>query len=335
MPPVASLPGPFSGIWHLGPLTVHDYAASVALGVVVLLAIAECRYRAIGGQPWLIIDIATLAVPVGLVGARIYRIVIDYERYFGPHRDWVGVLRIWDGGLGLPGAAVGGVAAAWFWCRRRDIAIGPVLTAAAPGIAIGAAISLAGNWFSQALYGPPSTVPWAVPIAPADRVAGYQDFRTFQPLFGYEALWDAAVGVALIYLIRRLNLTGDRALAICVGGYAIGVLGTEFFVLTGPPLRSDVVIKQFAAVAVLAVAAGYLYMTRAQLGPEPLAIPGRLTSPPGQSPLADGSRTSLNASRIAGDPSGGADSGGADGGGADSGGADSGQAAVLGRLRQH
>jgi prolipoprotein diacylglyceryltransferase len=274
--PVAALPGPVSGIWHLGPVAVHGYAVCVVLGVLVLLWLTERRYRAAGGRHWLMIDIATVAVPVGLVGARIYRIIIDYQRYFGHGHDWVGILRIWDGGLGLPGAAAAGLAAAALWCRRQDIATGPVLAAAAPGIAIGAAISLLGNWFAQSLYGPPSTAPWAVPISPASRIPGYQDFGAFQPLFLYEAIWNFTVGAALIYLIRRRSLTGDRALAVSIAGYAIGMLGAESFVLTGPQQHSGMLIRQLAAVAVLAACVAYLYLTKARLGPEPLTAAPRL-----------------------------------------------------------
>ncbi len=307
--PIASLPGPISGIWRLGPVTVHGYAFCVALGVVALLWLAERRYRAAGGRRWVIVDIATVAVPVGLVGARIYRIVIDYDGYFGHHHDWVGVLRIWDGGLGLPGAAVGGVAAAWLWCRYHELSLGPVLAAAAPGIAIGAAISLLGNWFTQTLYGPPSTVPWAVPIAPAYRLPGYQDFGTFQPLFGYEALWDAVVAVALIYVIAKVGLTGDRAVAVCIGGYAIGLLGTESFVLVSPQGQASTLIKQIAAGAVIVGVVAYLIATKARLGPEPLRArpghpvrPGRRLSPAmGPTERADDSKPSPNASRTAGD----------------------------------
>lgn len=296
--PVASLPGPVSGIWRLGPVTVHGYALCVVLGVLALLWLTERRYRAAGGRPWLMIDIATVAVPAGLVGARLYRIVIGYQHFFGHGHDWVGIFRIWDGGLGLPGAAAAGIAAACLACRRQNVATGPVLAAAAPGISIGAAISLLGNWFAQSLYGAPSTVPWAVPISPASRVPGYQDFGTFQPVFLYEAIWDLAVGAALIYLIRRLSLTGDRALAICVGGYAIGMFFAESFVLTGPQEHSGKLIRQLAAVAVFAIAGAYVYLTRSRFGPEPLtAAPlGRVASP--QMPSADDDvRPAKNASR--------------------------------------
>jgi prolipoprotein diacylglyceryl transferase len=294
--PLAYLPGPASGAWHLGPVTVHGYALCVVLGVLALLGLAERRYRAVGGRPWAIVDLATVAVPAALIGARIYRITVDFQRYFGHGRDWVGIFRVWDGGLGLPGAAIGGMIAAWLWCRYHDLEIGPVLVAAAPGVAIGAAISFFGNLFAQSLYGPPSTVFWAVQIAPANRIAGYQDFGTFQPLFLYEAIWNVAVGLALIRIISRLNLTGDRAMAICVAGYAIGLLGAEPFVVTGPQHHAVLLIKELAAIAVLGGAIAYFLATRARIGPEALVAPGRRSRRDRQ-PNPNASRTSGEAAR--------------------------------------
>ena len=52
------------------------------------------------------------------------------------------------------------------------------------------AIATWGNWFSQRLYGAPSTLPWAVAIRPERRANGYESFATFQPVFLYESLWD-------------------------------------------------------------------------------------------------------------------------------------------------
>jgi len=312
--PVAYLPGPASGQWRLGPVTVHGYALCLALGVALALWVAELRYRAFGGRRWQIVDIATVAVPAGLVGARLYRIIGDYSRYFGHGRDWVDILRIWDGGFGLPGAALGGLVAAWLVCRRRKLRLGPVLSAAAPGLAFGQAIGVLGNWFSQGLYGPPSTEPWAVPISPWNRVPGYQNFATFQPLFLYEAVWDAFVGMALIYLIRRRRLTGDRALALCAGLYAVGRLGSALFLLAGPLQQSGVAVQEIVALGAVAVAGGYLYATRARKGPEPLTSVAppkrRLTSAaPVARPddLTPDLTPAPNASRIAGDAPGTAD----------------------------
>jgi prolipoprotein diacylglyceryl transferase len=288
--PRASLPSPVDGLWRLGPVRLHGYALCVVLGVVALLWLAERRYRAVGGRPWLIVDMATMAVPAALLGARLYLVITDYQAYFGRGRDWVNIWRISGGGLGLPGAVVVGVAVAWIWCHREGVAFGPVLGAAAPGLMIGQAIGLIGNWFSQGLYGQPSTWPWAIAISPWHRVPSYQNYSTFQPLFGYEALWDVVVALALIRLIRSLSLTGDRALALCLALYSAGRFTTATLQLTSAHQRSGVRLEQAAAIAVILGACAYLYVTRARRGPEALlAGPprGPLRGDPGARPRTD------------------------------------------------
>ena len=137
---VASLPSPSRALWHLGPVPIRAYAICVILGVLAGLLIADRRYRRIGGRAGLILDVATLAVPFGLVGARGYSVITDYQLYIGHGHDWTAMLRIWDGRIGIPGAVAAGAAGAWIACRRAGVAFGPVAGAAAPGLAFGQAI---------------------------------------------------------------------------------------------------------------------------------------------------------------------------------------------------
>jgi prolipoprotein diacylglyceryl transferase len=284
--PLASLPGPFDGQWHIGPVPVHGYALCVVLGLLLALWVAERRYRAAGGRPWLIVDMATIVVPAAFIGARLYRILTEYHRYFGHGSDWVGVLRIWDGGLGLPGAVAGGLLAALIWCRKTGTGIGPVLAAAVPGLAFGQAVAVLGNWFSQSMYGAQSSLPWAVPISPGSRVPGYQAYATFQPLFLYEAIWDVLIGLVLIRAIRTFRLTGGQALAGCAGLFAVARLAVAFLLLTGPRERGTVLAEQLASIAVLLGAAAYLYLTRQRHGPQPLTIARRDGAPRLPAPAA-------------------------------------------------
>ena len=173
------------------------------LGILVAVRVASRRYVRLGGRPGVILDVATWAVPAGLVGARLYSVVTDYELYFRPGRDWIDIFRVWDGGIGMPGAVVAGVLGAWLGCRRAGVRFGPVAGAAAPAMAFGQAIGRWGNWFNQELYGRPSSLPWAVEIDPAHRVIPYENYATFQPAFLYESLWDLILGLALIWAARR------------------------------------------------------------------------------------------------------------------------------------
>ena len=201
---VAFLPSPGPGTWHLGLLPVRGYALCIVLGIIVAVRLASRRYQQLGGGRGVMLDVATWAVPAGLIGARLYSVVTDYELYFRPGRDWIDIFRVWDGGIGMPGAVLAGVFGAWLGCRRAGVRFGPVAGAAAPAVAIGQAIGRWGNWFNQELYGRPSSLPWAVEIDPAHRVIPYENYATFQPAFLYESLWDLALGVALIWAARPL-----------------------------------------------------------------------------------------------------------------------------------
>jgi prolipoprotein diacylglyceryl transferase len=270
--PTALLPSPARDAWNIGPIPIRAYALCSVLGVVAALWLAERRYRRIGGRPGLVLDIATLAVPVGLIGSRAYGVVTGYQLYFGHGRDWVNILRIWDGGLGLPGGLVSGALVAWISCRRAGVGLSPMTAAVTPALAFAQAIAILGNWFSQQLYGRPSTLPWAVEIAPEHRVTGYESSATFQPVFLYESVWDLIVAALVIYAIRRLLLTGDRAFALYAGLYAIGGLGAEALLVGQSPRLLGIRINQVVLIGVLAGAGAYLYITRARKGPD-LVVP--------------------------------------------------------------
>jgi prolipoprotein diacylglyceryl transferase len=260
--PAAFLPSPASSVWHLGVIPVRAYALCMVAGVVAALWLAGRRYRKAGGEPGVILNVATVAVPVGFVGARVYSVLADYRLYFGPGADWVNALRIWDGGMGVAGAVAAGAVGAWVYCRRAGIELGPVARAAAPALAVAQAIAVTGNWFIQDLYGRPSALPWAVAIAPAHRAAGYQAFSTFQPLFLYEALLDLLVAVAVSYAIRRYSLAGDRAFAFYAGLYAIANFCVEAMRIDYSPRMFGLRTNQVAMLIVLVAAWTYFFAAR-------------------------------------------------------------------------
>jgi prolipoprotein diacylglyceryl transferase len=270
---VAYLPSPSRGSWQLGPIPVRAAALCIVLGILVAVWVADRRYLRAGGRPAVIVGVATWAVPFGLAGARLYSVATDYELYFGAGRDWASIFRISDGGIGIAGAVAAGAGGAWLACRRAGVSLVPVAGAAAPAIAFGQAIGRWGNWFSQELYGRPSALPWAVEIDPAHRIPGYENYATFQPAFLYESLWDVAVAVAVIWAARRFLLTGDRAFALYAGLYAVGRYGTETVRIDYAHHLLGLRVNQWLMIVVLAAAAGWLYLTRHQRGPDAVAHP--------------------------------------------------------------
>jgi prolipoprotein diacylglyceryltransferase len=279
--PAAFLPSPTRAVWHLGPLPVRAYALCLVGGIVLGVWVASRRYVQAGGQPGVILDVAAWAVPCGLVGARVYSVITDYERYFGAGHDWLAMAKVSDGALGFPGALAAGAAAAWLACQRAGVKLAPVAGAAAPGLAFGLALGGWGNWFGQQLYGRPSALPWAVEITPAHRVPGYENYATFQPTFLYQCGWDVLTGLLVIWAARRFLLTGDRAFALWLAAFAVGRYGTEWLAIDVAPHLFGLRVNQWVMALMFAAAVGYLYLARGRRagsvwGP---ARPARLARP--------------------------------------------------------
>jgi prolipoprotein diacylglyceryl transferase len=216
---LAYLPSPSRGVVHLGPFPLRAYALCIIAGVVLAVVVGNRRFVARGGQPGAVADVATIAVPFGLVGARLYHVVTTPSPYL---HDPVRALYVWQGGLGIPGGILGGVLAGWVVCRRRGIRPGAFADAIAPGVAFAQAVGRFGNYFNQELFGRPTTLPWGLEIDPAHRPAKYADVATFHPTFLYESIWDVVVGLVVIWADRRFRLSGGRAFALYLGLYAIG-----------------------------------------------------------------------------------------------------------------
>ena len=223
---LASLPSPSSNHW--GPF--HFYGLCIALGVFAAVEIATRRWHARGGDPDDMWAIAIWAVPAGLIGARVYHLITDWRTYI-PH-NISGMVKVWDGGLGIPGGIVAGVAVGVWVGHRRGMRLPPGLDAVAPGMAVAQAIGRWGNWFNQELFGRPTSLPWGLRIDLAHRPANFVQYATFQPTFLYESLWNFALAGALVLLDRRRVVRPGRIFALYIGGYAFG----RFFVES---LRSD------------------------------------------------------------------------------------------------
>jgi len=219
---LASLPSPSQGVWHLGPIPIRAYALCIIAGIVVAIWLTQRRWKARGGDPDDIMDVALWAVPFGIVGGRIYHVITDPELYFLPGRDPIKALYIWDGGLGIWGAVALGAVGAWIGCRRRGINLLDFGDALAPGLVLAQAIGRWGNYFNQELYGRPTTLPWALQIDPAHRPVDTPTIGFYHPTFLYESLWNVAVAVLLLWVDRRFTVSRGKLFALYVAAYTLG-----------------------------------------------------------------------------------------------------------------
>jgi prolipoprotein diacylglyceryl transferase len=221
---LSSIPSPGGNALHLGPLQLRAYGMAIAVGVVVAAGIARRRWVARGGAGDDIGAVVLWAVPAGLVGARIYHVVTDWQRFGG---RWLHVFAVWEGGLGIPGGLVAGVCVGAWAARRRGLPVPVLLDVVAPAIPVAQAIGRLGNWFNQELFGRPTDLPWGLRIDPDHRPAAFRSMATFHPTFAYEALWNLALAAVLVLVERRYRLRPGQLFIGYVAGYAAGRLWVE------------------------------------------------------------------------------------------------------------
>ena len=257
-----SIPSPHQGVWQVGPLPVRAYALCILAGIVVALVITNRRWRARGGAPGVVLDIAMWAVPFGIVGGRIYHVITDPELYFLPGRNPWNALKIWEGGLGIWGAVALGAVGAWIGARRAGVPLSRFADAAAPAIPVAQAFGRWGNWFNQELFGGPTTLPWALQIDPSHRPAGYEQYATFQPTFLYESLWCLVVAGLVVWADRRFHLTGGRAFALYIAAYTLGRGAIEYLRIDTANHFLGLRLNDWTSLIIFAAAIGYLVLAR-------------------------------------------------------------------------
>ena len=273
-----SIPSPPVSSFQLGPLTIHFYALCILAGIVAAAIMTNHRLTKRGAEPWVVIDICLLAVPLAIIGARIFHVVTHWGFYFGEGKDFWAVFRIWEGGIAIFGALIGGAIGAWLGCKWTGIRFWTFADALAPGLLLAQAMGRFGNWFNQELFGGPTTLPWGLEVDPASPnfPAGYAPDTLFHPTFLYECLWNLA-GVALLLLVdRALHLRHGLMLWSYVAWYTAGrtwiemlrIDDAEMVTLFGVTQRLNVWTSLLVFVIALAFIVGILLRHRgAAAGP--------------------------------------------------------------------
>ena len=235
----AYLPSPPISSFHIGPLDVHFYALAYLVGIALAIILTRYRWRAVGGDPELVGEIALWVVPAGIIGGRIY---FDITTPMDVPHVWYGPLAVWSGGLGIwGGVIVGGLVGVWR-LRRRGVSPALFADAMAPGLLVAQGVGRIGNYFNKELFGSPTSLPWGLQIPYTYRVQGGipaadLHFATFQPTFLYELIFDFAWAGLLIWLGSRRHM--QRRLIKAPGLFALYVFGYSAYRIFEESLRID------------------------------------------------------------------------------------------------
>jgi phosphatidylglycerol:prolipoprotein diacylglycerol transferase len=218
--------------FSIGPIDVFWYGIAYAAGLVAVYALLVRLAVRAGRRPELVGNGMIIVAFAALVGGRLYHVIDQWQLYAN---DPLSIVLPPYSGLGVYGGLATGTLAAWLYTRYLNEPFWAWADIIAPGLFLMQAIGRWGNFFNQELYGPPTTLPWGIPIDCAHRVAPYLctelPFETtrFHPLFLYESLSGLAGMLALLFIGSRFRdrlRPGDLVLIFFVW-YGIVRFGLE------------------------------------------------------------------------------------------------------------
>lgn len=203
---------------EIGALSIRWYALFIVLGIVLAVWLASWIANEQGLDSDRLLDVAPFIVLAAIVGARVYYVMLEWDRYRG---DIWGAINVRNGGLTIHGAIVGGTLAAWLLLRRDGYSVWRWFDAIIPALPLGQAIGRWGNWANQEAFGTPTNLPWAVTIDPSRRPAGYEQFATFHPTFLYESLASLVLCSVLTALVLNQRRISWYRSGMAVGTYLV------------------------------------------------------------------------------------------------------------------
>lgn len=187
------------------------------------------------------IDVLIFGTIGGVLGARIYYVLFEWDYYKYHIAE---IPQIWQGGLAIYGGLIGGIAAAYFTCKKINLNFYKLLDMCAMSFLIGQGIGRWGNYANQEAFGINTDAPWGMSSAKVEAYLIEHQYELAQkgitvnpdlpvhPTFLYESLW-CIIGFFIIYYIMRKHYRFAGQLMLCYGV----IYGAERAVVEG--FRTD------------------------------------------------------------------------------------------------
>ena len=189
-------------LFSIGPITIYWYSVTMLLAVLtgVYLAIRESKKQ---GMYSFISDLITYAIVFGIIGARLYYVIFNFDSY---KNNLLEIFAIWNGGIAIYGAIIGGFLAIVYLARKREQSIIKTTDIVVPGLILAQAIGRWGNFFNGEAHGTEVSLQFLESLhLPNFIIEGmYIDGAYYHPTFLYESIW-CALGFIVLIIIRKIT----------------------------------------------------------------------------------------------------------------------------------
>ena len=255
-------------IFTIGNFSLRWYGVIVMTGVVVGSMLVERKLKEHGENSDAIWDALVWVLPIGIIGARLWYVI---NATIGGSTTYTSnpaeIFYIWHGGLHIFGGFVFGGATLLLYLNKNKLDPWLFLDAAGPAMLVGQAIGRIANFINQELYGPPTTLPWGIPISAEHRLpqfANLPDSTRFHPSFAYEMIWNLAAAGLLLWLSRRYK--DDIKPGTIFAGWLLlagtGRAWIELFRPDQPKIDGTIVSYSMVVSALMAIIGAVMLMAR-------------------------------------------------------------------------
>lgn len=189
-------------LFNIGPITIYWYSFTMLLAVLTGIYLSIKEAERVGVKDY-ITDLITPGVILGIIGARLYYVIFNFELYID---DPLSIFKIWEGGIAIYGAIIGGLIAIIYHAKKNKKSIIKTTDIIAPGLILAQSIGRWGNFFNQEAHGTAVTLNFLQKLhLPNFIIEGlYINGSYYHPTFLYESLW-CLLGFIVLITIRKLT----------------------------------------------------------------------------------------------------------------------------------
>ena len=138
----------YNDLFSIGPLTVHGYGLMIAIGVIVALFTGEAIAKKRGLNSDAIYSITFLCVISGFISAKILFCIVEWKTFVtNPKQVLTG------SGFVVYGGIIGGVLAAYLYCRIKKLSFWDYFDLVLPCVAIAQGFGRIGCFMAGCCYG--------------------------------------------------------------------------------------------------------------------------------------------------------------------------------------
>ena len=241
----------------VGPLTIYWYGLFIVSGILAATLISFKLGSKYDIKKDTIIDLAFWLIIAGLIGTRIYHVLLELPFYLDNPLD---IFKVWEGGLAIHGGIIAGLITIWWFSWKHNINFWLLTSIIVPGMALAQAIGRWGNYFNQEIYGTPTNLSWGIPIEFINRVPEFYNAEFFHPTFLYESLSNLIIFATLILLHKKLNtpdLKYKIIIAIYLTLYSLLRLSLEFIRTDQTPVILGLRFPQIISLVIIVLIIGY------------------------------------------------------------------------------